>query len=156
MALIQTCVISYSLSTLTSQFRYLPQLTEGKELADALEQCMYYGQALGHVGADFRTLMLPVFKSCVINLFARNLNIASQQFTAALRKHAWVTVMLNAGAVSAQSANMAPPTYLLEYPPLATLTNAYIVTLNQLRPVALLTVKTQLAKQLLDVRWICN
>ena len=68
--------------------------------------------------------------------------------------HEAMKQMSLAGLVKVSSApppsltpSLTPPTSLLDYPPLATLTNAILATLNEVRQCAPVAVATELARE---------
>ena len=121
----------------------LPLVNSGSFIASLAQTCDYCGQSLGHVGMDFRGLLPPIFEKRVISLFEHNCNTSILQFQSALTNHDWfVTVELlsTMGVDNKQKedgdtendANHAPQ-ILLQYPPLAVLTNGFIKAFNELR-----------------------
>eukprot|EP00803_Ostreobium_quekettii_P001524 evm.model.scf_1615.4 EVM.evm.TU.scf_1615.4 scf_1615:21411-23072(+) len=49
---------------------FLPQVSEGSNVASLLEHCMYCGMSLGRVGLDFRGLLASVFEPCMLDIFS--------------------------------------------------------------------------------------
>ena len=91
---------------------------------------------------DFRGLIPSIFEKRITNLFESNCNSAILQFQSALSNHEWfVTAELlssmgldsNTMNVDEQTGELNVPQILLQYPPLAVLTNAFIKAFNELR-----------------------
>lgn len=45
-------------------------------LDSVMAQCMYFGLSFGRVGADFRTLTIPIFENAIWNFFSGNVDKA--------------------------------------------------------------------------------
>ena len=126
----------------------------GGRLDSLLGQCMYFGLSLGRIGTDFRALLPPLFQEAALSTFQRNIDGALSAFRSALSHytlassivlHAHSTLLSstlagtsssNPGGVSATLA----PSQLLEFPPLASLSNGVMSAFNDLRPCAPLAV----------------
>ncbi len=53
--------------------------------------CLQYcGSSLSRVGLDFQALLLPLFETCGLQLFAANLSGAVDGFNSRLESHKWV------------------------------------------------------------------
>jgi len=129
----------------------LPFVSAGAFLSSLAQTCDHCGQSLGHVGMDFRGLLPAIFEKRIVSLFDTQCNSAILQFESALTSHDWfVTVELlstmgvkatdkNTDAIvvdDSSSSNNTPgsvPQILLQYPPLAVLTNGFIHAFNELR-----------------------
>eukprot|EP00899_Mesostigma_viride_P002428 jgi/Mesvir1/12186/Mv00424-RA.1 len=119
----------------------LPSIAEGGSLASVLEHCMYCGLSLGRVGLDFRGLLPPLFETCILNLFTRNMALAVDSFKRVLDLHSWSHVPgLSSSLASTRTSSgmgggddLSPPYVLMEHPPLATFVNGVLAALNELR-----------------------
>eukprot|EP01083_Nonionella_stella_P264942 898063_1 len=138
--------------------RVLPRIREGSSLANTLEECMYCGLSLGHVGADFRGLIAPLFESHCLRLFDAHLSSACSAFTESLQTYDWhiaPEILKKFGVVSAKKSpaeeNQSlpfPPPVLLEYPPLSFLANGFILAFNQLSYCAPLSISSGITDSL--------
>ena len=50
-------------------------------LDSVLSQCMYFGLSFSRVGADFRSLLMPIFNRNVMNTFMRSLELATKRYS---------------------------------------------------------------------------
>jgi len=116
-----------------------------------LGQSMYFGLSLSRVGYDFRPLLVPVFTEAVTRLFLSKLNPDE-----ALRTFSSSLSCLSLARLPApppflggiEGAHHAPPLSLLDFPPLALITNQVLSALNQLRVCAPLSLAGPLTSQL--------
>ena len=46
-------------------------------LDSVFSQCMYFGLSFSRVGADFRSVMIPIFNRTVMKAFVKNLEAAT-------------------------------------------------------------------------------
>lgn len=53
-----------------------------------LEQCMYFGQSFGRIGADFRGLAVKLFIKTVEDNFESSVRKANEQFQFSMKKFA--------------------------------------------------------------------
>ena len=116
----------------------LPFVNSGSFIASLAQTCDYCGQSLGQVGMDFRGLLPQIFEKKIINLYETNCNTAILQFKSALTSHDWfvtteILSTMNIANNNNNDDNNGPPQILLQYPPLAVLTNGYIKSFNELR-----------------------
>lgn len=58
----------------------LPSIDEGASLRSVLEQALFFASRMGAVGCDFTNLLLPLFKSVLINRLSMEWKVASSQF----------------------------------------------------------------------------
>ena len=42
------------------------QRVNGEQIDNVLAQCQYFGLSFGRVGADFRTLVIPIFERTIL------------------------------------------------------------------------------------------
>ena len=127
----------------------------GSRLDSLLGQCMYFGLSLGRIGTDFRALLPPLFQEAALTTFQRNVDAALSAFRSALSHytlassivlHAHSTLLTStlaagtSGNGSNNNATSLAPSQLLEFPPLASLSNGVMGAFNDLRPCAPLAV----------------
>ncbi|CAI5521432.1 unnamed protein product [Closterium sp. Naga37s-1] len=131
--------------------QHLPRIEDGGSLASVLEHCMVrWAACLGRVGLDLRGLLPPLFESCVLGMFQRNISFAVDSFHHVLETHRWVPLPSMGSAarmgLGGESLNdVAPPYSLMEHPPLAAFVNGILAALNELRHCAPTSLKQQLA-----------
>ncbi|CAI5983029.1 unnamed protein product [Closterium sp. NIES-64] len=130
--------------------QHLPRIEDGGSLASVLEHCMYCGMSLGRVGLDLRGLLPPLFESCVLRMFQRNISFAVDSFHHVLETHRWVPLpsmgsAARMGLGGESLDDVAPPYSLMEHPPLAAFVNGILAALNELRHCAPTSLKQQLA-----------
>ncbi|XP_065185153.1 conserved oligomeric Golgi complex subunit 8-like [Sycon ciliatum] len=123
----------------------------GSRLDSLLGQCMYFGLSLGRIGTDFRSLLPPLFQEAALTAFRQNTDAAMSAFRSALSHytlassvllHAHSNLLSSALAASSStgvSVGLAP-NQLLEFPPLASLSNGLTTAFNELRPCAPLAI----------------
>ncbi|CAI5996345.1 unnamed protein product [Closterium sp. NIES-65] len=110
----------------------------------------YCGMSLGRVGLDLRGLLPPLFESCVLRMFQRNISFAVDSFHHVLETHRWVPLpsmgsAARMGLGGESLDDVAPPYSLMEHPPLAAFVNGILAALNELRHCAPTSLKQQLA-----------
>ncbi|KAF5743175.1 hypothetical protein HS088_TW09G01240 [Tripterygium wilfordii] len=150
-------LFSWTMHQITSHLKtlkvMLPTITEGGSLSNLLDQCMYCAMGLGWVGLDFRGMLPPLFEDAVFNLFSKNMSTAVENFQLVLESHRWVSlpvVGFPANNVGEESqADVTPPSYLMEHPPLAVFVNGVSAAMNELRPCAPISLKHVLAQELI-------
>lgn len=118
---------------------------------------MYFGLSFSRVGADFRALMAPIFIRIIHNNFSTQIKNANEQFEQDISKYTLINKTTTSGlnrkksdltstisgislSQDVSSVTFSPPETLLDFHPLATLCNNYLITLNELRlcaPIAL-------------------
>lgn len=146
----------------------LPLIQDGTSIANLLSQCMYFGLSLGRLGADFRSVLAPIFESCILQLVQRQLSNALEIFSLQLKRYrpllslTPLTSTSDANSIdntdrsdpnqtpptptktntSTSTASANPPLAIMDYMPLAHLLNLLIAVLNELRkccPYSLIT-----------------
>eukprot|EP01130_Rhizamoeba_saxonica_P018680 TRINITY_DN9429_c0_g1_i1.p1 TRINITY_DN9429_c0_g1~~TRINITY_DN9429_c0_g1_i1.p1 ORF type:complete len:518 (-),score=91.17 TRINITY_DN9429_c0_g1_i1:20-1573(-) len=114
--------------------QYLSDITEGRFLMNILTSCMNLGKYLGNsFGIDFRSLLPPIFEKCILDIYTNNLRIATEQFPALLRKYKNLSSYEGLASYNDDEDNVGPPVILVEFPPLAMLTNRLLSNFNDLR-----------------------
>ncbi|KAK4757865.1 hypothetical protein SAY87_019166 [Trapa incisa] len=150
-------LFSWAMHQITSHLKTLkvtlPKITEGGSLSNILDQCMYCAMGLGWVGLDFRGLLPSLFEEAVLNLFAKNMSMAVDNFQLVLDSHRWVhlpAVGFPTSHMNEKSQeDVTPPSYLMEHPPLAVFINGVSAAMNELRPCAPVSLKHILAQELI-------
>lgn len=131
--------------------QYLPKISDGGGLASVLDHAMHAGASLGRVGLDFRPAIAPLFEQAALNMFENNVKTSTVTFNAMLDAHKWVALSSSSSTTSSTAAAAAsgstttPPTALMQYPPMAVYTNGLLVSLNELRHCALVSLKDKSA-----------
>lgn len=99
-----------------------------------MEQCTYYGLSLGRIGVDFRGLFHPLFIKTIFNLFSNSMTASTHYFIETLKTYKFFLPPKQLAFPFIDSKDpYSPPAVLLNYPPLAVLTNGYLSALNELR-----------------------
>lgn len=141
------CKISEFLERLQSS---LSKVKEGSFLANILASCMFFGKNMARLGLDFRGLLPPIFESVVKNIFEKDLDRAVSNFGTHLRKYRNLTAHQGLSEYTPKlddtQDNISPPIILLDFPPLAILTNVILSTLNDLRTCWLQSMQVKLGK----------
>ncbi|KNA20223.1 hypothetical protein SOVF_054430 [Spinacia oleracea] len=147
-------LFSWAMHQITSHLRMLkvmlPKITEGGSLSNILDQCMHWAMGLGWVGLDYRGLLPSLFEEAVLNLFAKNVATAVENFQLVLDSHRWVQAVGYSGSTAGEESqeDVTPPSYLMEHPPLAVFINGVSAAMNELRPCAPISLKHILAQEL--------
>lgn len=106
-----------------------------------LGQCMYFGLSFSRIGADFRSLMVPIFVKVIFNQFQNGIYKSTKQFEVDIETYTLINkVIINSSREKSDSSGTAPPDALLDFHPLAVYCNGIITCLNELRhcaPIAL-------------------
>ena len=130
---------------------FLSRLEEGLatvndtgSLRDILDATVFFASSIGRVGADFQSLLPPLFDSklvyIVIGHWARGLESLSNSLLIC-RDAGVATPLFNDKATfdestadeSIDDVSLIVPRYLLSFPPLSRLTNSFLIGLNELR-----------------------
>jgi len=112
---------------------------------------MFFAKNLGRVGIDFRGLLTPIFEKCILSIFERSMNRSITQFSTHLRKYKNLSAhkgLSQYNPTTESSAEFPAPRILLDYPPLAILTNSILETFNDLRTCWPYSLKISLAELL--------
>ena len=99
-----------------------------------LGQAMYFGLSFGRVGFDFRPLLAPIFSEAIERQFLAKLEaeLTMKTVSDSLSSLSLSSLPSSPGPLSS-SPSPSPPLALLDYPPLALLTNAVLAALNEIR-----------------------
>ncbi|CAG8447593.1 10770_t:CDS:1 [Acaulospora colombiana] len=146
------------LEQLTSALaEFTPLISDTSSLSSILIQLMYCGMSLGRVGIDFRHLVTGYLETAVNGIISKMITDGTQEFCDDLQQAindvdlpgTWMVgdkksmnlsdlkSPSNTSPTSAlPSSSFTPLVILLDYPPIAYLTNAYLSAFNSLRLVA--------------------
>ena len=96
-------------------------------------QAMYFGLSFGRVGFDFRPLLAPVFSAAIEKQFMSKLSPDStmKAVSESLSSMSLSSVPAAPTSVTSAVSAVSPPLSLLDYPPLAHVTNAVVSALNE-------------------------
>ena len=99
-----------------------------------LGQAMYFGLSFGRVGFDFRPLLAPLFTEAIEKQFLSKLEAETTlQAVSASLSSLSLSCLPSCPPLSASTSAVSPPLSLLDFPPLALLTNAVLAALNEVR-----------------------
>ncbi|KAF0452904.1 Dor1-domain-containing protein [Gigaspora margarita] len=132
---------------------FTPLISDTSSLSSILTQLMYCGMSLGRVGVDFRHLVTGYFETAVERIVKKMITDGTKEFCDDLKQatknvdlpNTWMigdkkSINLLDLRPSSSSTSIAssftPLVTLLDYPPIAHLTNAYLTAFNSLRLVA--------------------
>ncbi|KAG8722405.1 hypothetical protein FRC09_006300 [Ceratobasidium sp. 395] len=125
----------------------LPHISDPSTLNALLSQLSYCGSAFARIGLDFRPMLPMLFEQAVLKGVSRMLEEGAAVFIQRLTNmqrlqklpSLWLITPEQASdppkspkTIASHSAHL-PPSLLAAYPPIATLANAHIAALNQLR-----------------------
>eukprot|EP00939_MAST-03C_sp_MAST-3C-sp1_P003857 g3857.t1 len=130
---------------------HLERIKDGAKIASAYEHCAYFGSYLGQIGADFRSLLPPIFENRMHAMIVGKWKASLADFARALPSTFASQVAmtnLSIAPLSTRLEDLAPPSTLLVFPFLAALTNGYLVSFNELRRCALSSLGTPLRQSL--------
>ncbi|CAG8609641.1 4718_t:CDS:1 [Paraglomus brasilianum] len=143
------------LTTVLAEFT--PLINDTSALPTILTQLMYCGMSLGRVGVDFRHLVTGYFETAVHRIIRSMITNATTEFIAEVNQAAdkmqlpgvWMVGDKRSSSLNIvdsmsslrnpsviDSSSFTPQIILLDYPPLAHLTNAYLNAFNSLRILA--------------------
>lgn len=117
--------------------------SEITSLEAALNQCMYFGLSFSRVGADFRTLLVPIFVKVIGKNFNARVSKVTDQFELDLDNYTFINkISINVLSVIGKGdpKSLSPPETLLNFQPLALYCNGILSALNEFRncaPIAL-------------------
>jgi len=117
-------------------------------------QAMYFGLSFSRVGFDFRPLLAPIFLKTIEKQFIAKLDAptAIKNVSESLASLNFSRLPNSPSPLSLSHESATPPLSLLEYPPLAHVTNAILTSLNEIRlvcPLSLAPVVTANTQSLL-------
>lgn len=112
----------------------------GSSLESLLAQCMFFGQSLSRIGADFRSLLPEIFQEAAARQLERDVRAANHKFDESLSAFSLMDASpvlgLNSTTPSALTTGSGagrPPLSLLEFPPLGHYLNSLVAAFNTLR-----------------------
>ncbi|XP_071440488.1 conserved oligomeric Golgi complex subunit 8 [Hetaerina americana] len=123
----------------------------GNSLDSIIGQCMYFGLSFSRIGADFRSLMAPIFIEVISQNFALAIKKCTKTFESDIEKFSLVKsqAKIYAGVSSSQLTKQEqPPHSLLEFYPLAEYCNGLLTAFNELRVCAPLAVTQNITNNL--------
>ncbi|KAJ1527092.1 hypothetical protein ONE63_008632 [Megalurothrips usitatus] len=125
----------------------------GPSLDSVVRQCMYFGQSLSRVGADFRGLLAPIFVKALQQSIEVSIVKATRKFEQDMENFTLpkkVSPIARSFGSMQDSHEEHPPETLLEFRPLADYCNAVLMCFNDIRlcaPVALAAKATSLLQE---------
>lgn len=130
--------------------QYLFKISDGGGLASVLDHAMHAGASLGRVGLDFRPAIAPLFEQAALSMFESHVKTSTVTFITMLDAHKWIALSSSSSSSStatkpSSTTTTAPPTTLMQHPPLAVYTNGLLVSLNELRHCAMVSLKDKAA-----------
>ena len=151
--------------TLAMLRKFVVMIDDGVALSNVIEQATYMAKSLGKFGADFRSLLVPIFHKRVMKLASDFWEDAILQFQKNIKNVEWLKIDLksilksekqkflekhendnnNEGKDKDSKNVRAPPPILLQFPSLGHFTNAIIGSFNELRHIAFLSLRDNLA-----------
>jgi len=119
-----------------------------------LGQAMYFGLSFSRVGFDFRPLLAPIFLKAIEKQFTSKLDsqTALKNISESLASLDFSRLPSSPPPLPMSQESATPPLALLDYPPLAHVTNAILTSLNEIRlvcPLSLATLVTSTTQGLL-------
>jgi len=117
-----------------------------------LGQAMYFGLSFSRVGFDFRPLLVPVFLDAIEKQFISKLGSDSclRSFSDHLSSLS-LERLPSPPTLTGGDDSLQPPLALMDYPPLAHLTNVVLGALNEVRLCAPLALAPVITKRLQDM-----
>jgi len=119
-----------------------------------LGQAMYFGLSFSRVGFDFRPLLAPIFLKAIEKQFVAKLDSAAalKTISESLASLDFSRLPVSPPPLPFSQESSTPPLSLLDYPPLAHVTNAILTALNEIRlvcPLSLAPLVTATVQDLL-------
>lgn len=122
-----------------------------------LGQCMYFGLSFSRVGADFRTLLVPIFVKVIVKNFNARISKVTDQFELDMDNYTFInkiSINVLSAIGKADSHSLSPPETLLNFQPLALYCNGILGAFNEFRncaPIALVNEMTVRLEQSLYI-----
>ena len=156
-------VLKHVKKTMDLLKKYLPLIEDGASLANAMDQAMYMGQSMAKFGADFRLLMVPLCEGSVYTLVDNGWRHALDSFRKNIRYVEWLEIDVKGIMKEArksgfkkekvvQDLDATPPgvpNILINFPTIGLFVNTVINALNELRHIALLSLRHKLGDHLI-------
>jgi hypothetical protein len=125
---------------------------KGQSLDSILSQAMYFGQSFGRVGADFRTALIPIFSKAVLEVALEHFQGSEQRFKIGIDQLALkASVTTNDADKKKSSDPFQPPISLLDFTPLAELCNTILLSLNEIRLCAPISLAPKMVDRIQDL-----
>lgn len=116
-----------------------------------LGQCMYFGLSFSRVGADFRTLLIPIFVKVIGKNFTSRISKVTNQFELEMDNYTFINKMsinVLSAIGKADPHSLSPPETLLNFQPLALYCNGILSALNEFRNCAPITLVNEVTIRL--------
>lgn len=116
-----------------------------------LGQCMYFGLSFSRVGADFRTLLIPIFVKVIGKNFTSRISKVTDQFELEMDNYTFINKMsinVLSAIGKADPHSLSPPETLLNFQPLALYCNGILSALNEFRNCAPITLVNEVTIRL--------
>eukprot|EP00943_MAST-04B_sp_MAST-4B-sp1_P003707 g3707.t1 len=156
--------------TLNMLTKFVGMVNDGAALSNVIEQSTYMAKSLGKFGADFRSLLVPIFHERVVKLASNLWEETITQFKKNIKNVEWIKIDLKSVLRSQKQQTVqthetgsnnedgegkfknvnSPPSILLQFPSLGHFTNGMIGSFNELRHIAFLSLRKDLATMFLD------
>lgn len=100
---------------------------------------MYFGLSFSRVGADFRTLMVPIFTRTILRNFTSTIFKVTEQFECDMENYTFINKIAIPTFTGASSNSkhdtepLTPPEVLLNFQPLALYCNGILTALNDIQ-----------------------
>ncbi|ORX91000.1 Dor1-domain-containing protein [Basidiobolus meristosporus CBS 931.73] len=125
-------------------------------LSSLLTQAMFCGMSLGRIGLDFRQIIGSIFERRVSVIVKELIVDGTEEFQREIeevmkKNVSWLTnnkALTTEPAKTTSRSVFAPPTSLVNFPPLARLTNAFLSAFNSLRLLAPISIMRDLSIQI--------
>lgn len=144
----------------------LRHMEDSAALRDALDACVFFSASMGRLGADFTSLLPPLFEEkmhfLVVHYWKEGVNQLNE--TLKICREAGVASPLSSSAAvpptltsqgsdvgDSDAGPMPPPRQLMAMPPLGRLVNAFLTGLNELRRCLLPGIFNQLRASLEEI-----
>lgn len=116
-----------------------------------LGQCMYFGLSFSRVGADFRTLFVPIFVKVIAKHFNARVSKVTDQFELDMDNYTFInkiSINVLSAIGKADPLSLSPPETLLNFQPLALYCNGILNALNEFRNCAPITLVNEITIRL--------
>ncbi|XP_049851647.1 conserved oligomeric Golgi complex subunit 8-like [Schistocerca gregaria] len=120
----------------------ISNISHGADLSCLLSQCLLLSSSTKKYGIDLEGLLIPIFEEKVIDFFSQLIHSSIQIYFKQLEKYHSTISQIPADYPVADPS--LPPVEFLEYLPIAHLTNALLLTFNEVQPILLYSIKTEI------------
>jgi len=129
---------------LSSLQRNLHKVADTATLRDVLDSTLFFSTSMGRIGADFQSLLPPIFESRLVSIISGvwTSAVAELEKTLKICRETGVAGPLYTDAIPAMENSVdtdenirtpLPPRQLLSLPPMARFLNSYLEGLNEIR-----------------------